>query len=181
VTAEHEAPGASDDAAPRTTTATRAVVYGAAALTLLLVGATVGLLIGRSEMDRAVTSPGPVDVGFSQDMTVHHLQAVEMGNIARERGEDGAIRQLGFDIAHTQQGQVGRMQGWLTLWGEPEQAPGEVMTWMTDDDHHGCEEGDGRPQTVVATGAQRGKAEPGDTAHQPEASELAQASPAVGH
>ena len=32
---------------------------------------------------------------------------------------DPAVRRLAFDIASTQTNQVGRMQGWLTLWGLP--------------------------------------------------------------
>ncbi|MGH3450053.1 MAG: DUF305 domain-containing protein [Haloechinothrix sp.] len=116
-----------------TPTWARVLIFGAAALAVLLIGATIGLLIGRSGAldDPAAPTPGPVDVGFAQDMSVHHLQAVTMGNWVRDHSTDPAIRQLGFDIASTQQGQVGTMQGWLTLWEEPEQAVGEPMGWMS--------------------------------------------------
>ncbi|MQA60024.1 MAG: DUF305 domain-containing protein [Actinophytocola sp.] len=99
----------------------------------------IGLLIGRAENTggELAAQPGPVDVGFSQDMAVHHLQAVDMGNLARDRGADDKIRNLGFDIAATQQGQVGRMQGWLTLWNKPEQALGELMSWLPPEHDHG--------------------------------------------
>lgn len=119
----------------------RAVILGGAGLALLLIGATIGLLIGRSEqpVSEPATSPNQADIGFAQDMTVHHLQAVTMGQLAYARGDDQAIRNIGFDIAATQQGQVGTMQGWLSLWNAPEQAPGEVMTWMA----HGSESGMG--------------------------------------
>ena len=40
-----------------------------------------------------------------------------------------ASRRLAFDISATQTNQVGRMQGWLTLWGLPISG-GEVMSWM---------------------------------------------------
>ncbi|MPY99470.1 MAG: DUF305 domain-containing protein [Actinophytocola sp.] len=112
----------------------RAIILGGSALALLLIGATVGLLIGRSETPtQAVATPGPVDIGFSQDMSLHHRQAVEMGNLAYVRSDDTEISQIGFDIAATQQGQVGSMQGWLALWEAPGQAPGEVMSWMPHD------------------------------------------------
>src|SRR3712207_9094050 len=61
-------------------------------------------------------------------MSRHHLQGVEMANLVPERSTDPEVRQLAFDIAETQQNQVGRMQGWLALWdlpptgGDPEAA-----------------------------------------------------------
>ncbi|MPY80157.1 MAG: DUF305 domain-containing protein [Actinophytocola sp.] len=111
----------------------RAVILGGAGLALLLIGATIGLLIGRSEApaEPPAATPGQVDIGFSQDMAVHHLQAVTMGHLAQERSNDPEISRMGYDIAATQQGQVGWMQGWLALWNAPEQAPGELMTWMS--------------------------------------------------
>lgn len=127
----------------------RGVIFGAAALALLLVGATIGVLIGR---ESAATGrepvPSGVDIGFSQDMSVHHLQAVTMGNWVRDHSNDPAVRQLGFDIASTQQGQVGQMEGWLTLWDAPLQATGDYMTWMPQGHHHG-----GTPMSAPTSGA----------------------------
>lgn len=130
---------AEDDHTGGTPAWARALVYGVAAVALLLVGATIGLLIGRSEFaaeDAAGTRPNQVDIGFCQDMSVHHRQAVEMGDIARIRGYSGDVKLLGFDISSTQNGQIGRMQGWLTLWDAPSQAPGDLMKWMPDDVGH---------------------------------------------
>jgi uncharacterized protein (DUF305 family) len=62
-------------------------------------------------------------------MALHHLQAVEMANLALDRSEDEAVRGLAFDIAETQKDQVGRMQGWLALWGLPPTG-GDAMAWM---------------------------------------------------
>ncbi|OLT45300.1 DUF305 domain-containing protein [Saccharomonospora sp. CUA-673] len=108
------------------------MIFGAAALALLLVGATIGLLVARSTEAETATHPGPVDVGFAQDMSVHHLQAVTMANWARDHSTDPAVRQLAFDIASTQTEQIGRMKGWLMLWGKPEEPAGEYMTWMSE-------------------------------------------------
>lgn len=121
-----------------TPTWARSLIYTAAALAVLLVGATIGLLIGRAQVPEADPGPKPgkVDIGFCQDMSVHHRQAVEMADIARDRSTDQEIIGIAFDIAHTQQGQMGRMQGWLTLWDAPSQAPGELMTWMRDGHDH---------------------------------------------
>ena len=133
---EHDELDAVEDDEPefgrRTPAWARALVYGAAALALLLVGATVGLVIGRWQSTPVAEEdkPNAVDIGFCQDMSVHHRQAVEMGDIARLRGHSREVRVLGYDISSTQNGQIGRMQGWLTLWDAPAQAPGELMTWM---------------------------------------------------
>ncbi|OLT18209.1 hypothetical protein BJF78_12310 [Pseudonocardia sp. CNS-139] len=50
-------------------------------------------------------------------MTVHHQQAVEMASWERDHTTDPVLAQLASDIEATQTGQIGRMQGWLELWG----------------------------------------------------------------
>jgi uncharacterized protein (DUF305 family) len=109
------------------------VLLAVVAVGLLLLGggAAVALGIGGSS-----DAPGPdsVDVGFSRDMATHHLQGVEMANLAADRSSDQAVRLLAFDISSTQTNQVGRMQGWLSLWGYSATG-GEQMAWMGGDMH----------------------------------------------
>ena len=108
----------------------RPFIIAAAALVLLLVGATGGLLVGRAGVPE-VPAADSVDVGFLQDMSVHHQQAVEMATWEQEHTSDPGLRQLACDIQSTQIGQVGRMQGWLELWGASAQPVGRTyMTWM---------------------------------------------------
>lgn len=125
------------EAAPETPSWVRVLIFGGAALALLLVGATAGLLIGRWQTDPDTAQPNDVDIGFAQDMSIHHLQAVQMANIARDNSKNPDVTRLAFDISMTQQGQVGRMSGWLALWDAPSQATGEVMTWMPEGHQHG--------------------------------------------
>lgn len=102
------------------------------AIALLLLGAAAGLLIGMRQPG-TVTAPAPdsVDVGFCQDMSVHHRQAVTMAALARQRAENPMLRALAYDIESTQTEQIGRMQGWLSLWGRDRSPPGgKYMTWM---------------------------------------------------
>jgi len=73
-----------------------------------------------------------VDVGFAQDMSVPHQQAVQLANIALSGSADPVVRSLAFDISSTQQVQVGQLQGWLSLWGQPLLRTGGYMGWMTD-------------------------------------------------
>lgn len=101
------------------------VVIGAALLVLGGAGA-VAVGLGR----QAPPSASSVDAGFSYDMSRHHLQAVQMADLVATHSSDPLIRSLGFDIAHTQLDQVGRMQGWLSLWGLPVTDPNPPMAWM---------------------------------------------------
>jgi uncharacterized protein (DUF305 family) len=116
-------------------------------LVLLGGGLAVALGIGRTAQPAADS----VDVGFSRDMAQHHLQGVEMSNLALDRSEDPAVRGLAFDMAETQNNQVGRMQGWLALWGHTPTG-GETMAWMPEDGGHtGHGSGDGEPMPGMAS------------------------------
>ncbi|MEJ2885540.1 DUF305 domain-containing protein [Actinomycetospora aeridis] len=109
----------------------KAVVAGGLALVLVLVGVIGGIALGRSTATTYGPAEGSIDVGFLQDMVVHHGQAVEMAVWARNNTADPQVRQIAFDIESTQTSQVGRMEGWLTLWGEPLRPPGgQYMGWM---------------------------------------------------
>lgn len=111
----------------------RMTVVGGAVLAVLLLGASLGLLLqlpGRGPAQPDTTS---VDVGFSQDMSIHHRQAVLMAGLARDRSTDTEIRSLAFDIERTQLEQVGRMQGWLSLWNAAPVSTGPPMAWMSDE------------------------------------------------
>jgi uncharacterized protein (DUF305 family) len=110
----------------------RTVLLAVIAVGLVLLGGAlaVALGIGRGP---AVPTADSVDVGFSRDMAAHHLQGVEMANLALERSTDPAVRGLAFDISTTQTNQVGRMQGWLALWGQSPTG-GDTMAWMGSGD-----------------------------------------------
>ncbi|GAA3418985.1 DUF305 domain-containing protein [Rhodococcus aetherivorans] len=73
---------------------------------------------------------GSIDVGFAQDMSIHHSQAVEMSAMALTNSTDPAVRTLAYDVITTQQSQLGTMQGWLTLWNRSQLPTGEPMRWM---------------------------------------------------
>lgn len=107
----------------------RWLVRAGALLAVLLLGAALGVFVtGRT----AQLKGGTVDVGFAQDMSVHHRQAVLMAGLARDRSTDPAIRLIAFDIETNQLQQIGQMQGWLSLWNAPPLPTGRYMTWMAD-------------------------------------------------
>ena len=110
----------------------RAVLLVVIGVGLLLLGGGLAVALGiGSDPEPSADS---VDVGFARDMSAHHLQAVEMANLALERSTDDAVRGLAFDISSTQQNQAGRMQGWLSLWGHSITG-GEPMAWMGSHGH----------------------------------------------
>jgi uncharacterized protein (DUF305 family) len=125
-----DAPAAppADAPAPAEARWVRPFVATAVAVVLLLVGATAGMLI---RLPSAAPEPGPVDVGFAQDMSVHHLQAVTMAAWERDHTDDPVLLQLATDMERTQNNQVGQMQGWLALWDESALPIGDHMAWMT--------------------------------------------------
>jgi uncharacterized protein (DUF305 family) len=111
----------------------RPFVAVAVAVVLLLVGASAGMLL---RMPSGTPEPGAVDIGFSQDMTVHHLQAVSMAAWERDHTTDPVLLQLATDLERTQNNQVGQMQGWLALWDAPALPLGGHMAWMDEGAMH---------------------------------------------
>ncbi|WP_433503960.1 DUF305 domain-containing protein [Pseudonocardia halophobica] len=134
VAADLADPDAAADPGRREPRWVRPLVVIAAAVALLLIGGAAGMLIGLPGSAGTTTpSADSVDVGFAQDMTVHHEQAVEMASWARDHTSDPQVKQLAFDIETTQLQQIGRMQGWLGLWGAAPFPTGRpYMTWMAD-------------------------------------------------
>ncbi|MEU2614347.1 DUF305 domain-containing protein [Micromonospora sp. NPDC007271] len=96
----------------------------------------VGLLLGYAGglLTPTFTRPGnnSVEAGFARDMTTHHAQAVAMGLLAFQQGQDPEVRQIGADIATGQQGEIGTMQTWLRLWKLDPTGDQPPMAWMSD-------------------------------------------------
>ena len=137
--------------APPARSSLRVALLAVIAVGLVLLGGGLAVVLGIGRDD--APQPGAVDVGFSRDMARHHLHGVEMANLAQDHSTDPAVRGLAFDIATTQTNQVGRMQGWLALWGYSPTG-GDVMAWMGGDagmDHSGHTSADGTLMPGMAT------------------------------
>jgi uncharacterized protein (DUF305 family) len=80
----------------------------------VFIGLGLGWFIGTR-----VPSENGAEVRFARDMSAHHEQAVEMALTIRERTTDTELRQFTLDMLLTQQAQIGQMQGWLAVWGQP--------------------------------------------------------------
>ncbi len=101
-------------------------------LAWMLVGIVLGAL-GLGLIQRyagsAEAEAGPVDIGFAQFMSLHHQQAIGMAQMMLA-GEPTRLQQLAKSIAYTQLLELGEMQGWLRLWGQPLLPKTRSMTWM---------------------------------------------------
>jgi uncharacterized protein (DUF305 family) len=104
----------------------------AAATLAIAIAAALGLVVGYQLNGDSPSYPASdsVDAGFARDMTVHHSQAVEMSMIVRDDTDNRAVRSIAYDIALTQEQQIGQMSGWLALWGLPQQSTAPAMAWM---------------------------------------------------
>lgn len=131
----------------------RAAIITASALTVLIVGVIVGMLVRLPGAPPPPPGPDSVDVGFAQDMSVHHQQAVLMAAWERDHTTDAALKLLASDIEDTQNNQVGRMQGWLELWGAASLPLGRFMTWMAPETgSHDHMSADGTPGVTAMPG-----------------------------
>ncbi|PSK99074.1 uncharacterized protein (DUF305 family) [Murinocardiopsis flavida] len=119
----------------------RRVLRATAAVWLLVIAFGAGYLVAhpRPPLDTSA------DAGFLRDMSVHHAQAVEMSLLVLQRTDDPALSTVAYDIATTQQSQVGRMRGWLEQWDLPARRPGPAMEWMSGHEGHG---GGDAPETM---------------------------------
>jgi uncharacterized protein (DUF305 family) len=95
-----------------------------------LIAGMIGWLIGRSDDDGPPSNDA--DVGFLQDMRVHHEQAVEMANLYLDRPEiDGSLGTIARGIAYGQSIEIGIMVQLLGDLDAPAlSADGMAMAWM---------------------------------------------------
>lgn len=103
-------------------------------LPALLIGIVVAVgmfLLGQNSI--TLNKPNEAEIGFAQDMSVHHQQAIEMAFLIREKTDNQEIRGFAFDIINTQANQRGMMLGWLDLWQQPLSTTKTPMMWMMDD------------------------------------------------
>ncbi|WP_072807066.1 DUF305 domain-containing protein [Rhodococcoides yunnanense] len=101
------------------------------------IGFALGFLVRTNVVggNDAVPAADSVDVGFAQDMSVHHNQAIDMSAVALTNATDQAVRTLAFDMLTSQQNQVGQMQGWLAIWDRAPFGSDGYMGWMAGDEH----------------------------------------------
>lgn len=90
------------------------------------VGYLVGVRAGGSDVALSAT-----DVGFLQDMTDHHDQAVELALLELANGSDPTARHFAQETIIFQRREIGVMETFLADGGEARgEVPRDVMAWM---------------------------------------------------
>ena len=105
-------------------------------LSAILLGAA-GIAAGMWLQSERDTNPEGVqlssaDIGFAQDMSVHHEQAVLIAQTL-SRDVDPQIRVIADQIVVAQTSEIATMRGWLNLFDEPFTTP-RPMQWMHGSD-----------------------------------------------
>jgi uncharacterized protein (DUF305 family) len=101
----------------------------AIAIALVLLAGSLGFVLGNNQ---AIANANDTDVGFLQDMRVHHEQAVQISFIFRDATDrDRRLDTIATDIIVGQNIEIGRMIQLLREFGKPEVNDSDlVMGWM---------------------------------------------------
>lgn len=107
-----------------------------------------GALLPASLMIDSVTAavseePTEADIGFCQNMSAHHLQALAMCQRVLGRDTGGSVQAAAAEVLQNQAMEVGQMRAWLTDWGASTFPPSVVMGWM------GANQGSGMPIAMM--------------------------------
>lgn len=125
----------------------------ASALILLVIGAALRPVIAP-ETHSAPPVLDATEIGFVQDMTAHHQQAIQM--VARlDPDLDPLVERLAQQIDRSQRTEIGTMLGWLRL-ANAAPTSDHPMAWMTPDPDTAHHHPTGAPATMpgMATTAQ---------------------------
>ena len=98
----------------------------ALALVSLFVGSAITYALGQERSPGA----GSVDVGFYQDMTTHHDQAVQLAQILLDNGENSTVRLFAEEVILAQRWELGWMYQELRDWGASVERQDTAMAWM---------------------------------------------------
>lgn len=74
--------------------------------------------------------PTEADIGYCQDMSVHHVQALAMCRRVLGRDTGGSVQAAATEVLEKQAIEVGLFWAWLQGWGASTVPPTVVMGWM---------------------------------------------------
>jgi uncharacterized protein (DUF305 family) len=106
----------------------RLITAGLAAVVVL----ALTFLAGLGSAGLLAPGENSPEAGFARDMSLHHGQAVEMSMLAYAKATNAEVRHEGYDIALTQQSQIGTMKAWLDAWHVSRVGDQGPMAWMPD-------------------------------------------------
>ncbi|TQM33456.1 DUF305 domain-containing protein [Nocardia bhagyanarayanae] len=107
----------------------RIAAFASLALFLLALGAALRPL-ALPEKHSAAPVLDAIEIGFAQDMTAHHQQALLMTQ-RLDPAASPTVRRVAEQLADAQRVEIGTMLGWLRLADASPLSP-RPMAWMTD-------------------------------------------------
>ncbi len=108
----------------------------AARIVQLLAAAIVGAVAVVAFTRDPATPLTATDIGFAQDMSAHHQQAITLSDmVATDAAPE--VRALADQIRLTQLREIGQMTGCLQLAGAPVVSPLPMAWMMANTSHHG--------------------------------------------
>ena len=101
-------------------------------LGVLAVVLVLGIGFAGGVVAHGLSTPGDdsPEAGFARDMSSHHAQAVEMALIAYPKASRAEVRTMAYDVATSQEYQIGVMQTWLEQWHLSPTSNRPRMAWM---------------------------------------------------
>lgn len=94
----------------------------------------IGMMSGVELAKPSKPSAQSVDVGFLQDMSSHHEQAIRMSLLELRRGQDATVRSFAEEIHYLQAYELGAMERQLEDWGYSREDRSDVaMRWMGEE------------------------------------------------
>ena len=110
------------------------------------VGVAGGFVLGNETAGSGGTqsTPTEADAGFCTDMTMHHVQALEMCLRVLGRDTGDPVQAAAAEVLQTQAIEVGMMRAWLADWDLSTSPPDTVMAWM------GMNDGAGMPAMMMS-------------------------------
>ncbi len=126
------------------TTSRRKFLRGAGLGTIGVAAGVLGVTaVGSAHETNLGGAPTTADIGFCQDMTVHHIQAVAMCQRVLGRDTGDSVQAAATEVLQTQAIEIGMMRAWLADWGQSTATPETVMGWM------GMNDGNGMPLAMM--------------------------------
>lgn len=86
------------------------------------------LVVGRAAAQD--TEPTESDIGYCRDMSVHHLQALDMCQRVLGHDTGGSVQAAAAEVLQNQAIEVGLFWAWLGDWDASTVPPETVMAWM---------------------------------------------------
>jgi uncharacterized protein (DUF305 family) len=106
--------------------------------------------------DHRQTDFGAVDVGFFDDMTTHHLQAIDLATVYTRYGDDSIFLGDASKIVFNQAGDIRQMRKALGDWHRSG-TPDVAMEWMGMHSPQDAQPGMATPDQVAALSRARGR------------------------